>query len=53
MPFGLTNTPATFQHFVNEIFADMLDVSVLVYLDNVLIYSDNMEDHWKHVKEVL
>jgi len=52
MPFGLTNAPATFQHFVNEIFADMLDVSVLVYLDDILIYSDNMEDHWKHVKEV-
>jgi len=52
MPFGLTNAPATFQHFVNEIFADMLDVSVLVYLDNILIYSDNMQDHWRHVKEV-
>jgi len=52
MPFGLTNAPATFQHFINEIFADMLDVSVLIYLDDILIYPNNMEDHWKHVKEV-
>ena len=43
----------TFQHFVNEIFTDMLDIPVLVYLENILIYSDNMEDHQKHVKEVL
>ena len=53
MPFGLTNAPATFQHFVNEVFADMLDVSVLIYLDDILIYSDNKEDHQKQVKEVL
>jgi len=52
MSFGLTNAPVTFQHFVNEIFADMLDVCVLVSLDDILIYSDNMDNHWKHVKEV-
>jgi hypothetical protein len=53
MPFGLTNAPAVFQQFVNDIFADMLDISVIVYLDNILIYSDSMEDHKKHVQEVL
>jgi len=53
MPFGLTNAPSIFQRFVNEIFADLLDVYVLVYLDNILIFSDNMVDHKKHVKEVL
>lgn len=53
MPFGLSNAPSVFQHFVNDIFADMLDVSVVVYLDDILIYSDNPEDHQKHVKEVL
>jgi Reverse transcriptase (RNA-dependent DNA polymerase) len=42
MPFGLTNSPAAFQRFMNDIFADMLDVSVIVYLDNILIYSENM-----------
>jgi len=53
MPFGLTNAPAAFQQFVNLVFADMLDVCVVVYLDNILVYSDNMEDHTKHVWEVL
>ncbi len=53
MPFGLTNAPAAFQHFVNDIFADMLDVSVVVYLDDILIYSDNPVDHQEHVREVL
>jgi len=38
---------------MNNIFADMLDVSVIVYLDDILIYSDNMDDHRKHVREVL
>ena len=49
MPFGLTNAPAAFQRFVNDIFADMLDVNVIVYLDDILIYSDNPEEHTKHV----
>ena len=39
MPFGLTNAPAAFQRFVNTIFADMLDISVIVYLNDILIYS--------------
>ena len=52
MPFGLTNAPATFQQFVNLVFTDMLDVCMVVYLDDILIYSDNMEDHKKHVREV-
>ncbi|SJL07238.1 uncharacterized protein ARMOST_10581 [Armillaria ostoyae] len=53
MPFGLTNAPAVFQRFVNDIFADMLDVSVVVYLNDILIYSDNPADHWEHVCKVL
>jgi len=53
MPFGLTNAPSVFQRFVNENFANLLDVYVLVYLDDILIFSDNMADHKKHVKEVL
>ena len=53
MPFGLTNTPATFQRFVNTIFADMLDVCIVVYLNNILIYSKDMESHQQHVREVL
>jgi len=53
MPFGLTNAPAAFQWFVNLVFVDMLDVCIIVYLDDILVYSDNMEDHTKHVQEVL
>ena len=53
MPFGLTNAPAAFQRFVNTIFADMLNVCVVVYLDDILIYSEDMESHQQHVWEVL
>jgi len=53
MPFGLTNAPAAFQRFVNSVFVDMLDVCVVVYLNDILVYSDNMEDHTQHVREVL
>jgi hypothetical protein len=53
MPFGLTNAPAAFQRFMNDIFSDLLDVHVIIYLDDILIYSDNPSDHKKHVREVL
>jgi hypothetical protein len=53
MPFGLSNAPAAFQCFMNDIFGDLLDVCVIVYLDDILIYSDDMSQHKKHVKEVL
>ena len=53
MPFGLSNAPAAFQRLMNNIFADLLDICVLVYLDDILIYSDNSVDHEKHVREVL
>ena len=53
MGFGLTNAPATFQNMMNEIFKDLIDVFVIIYLDDILIFSDNKEDHVKHVQEVL
>jgi hypothetical protein len=53
MPEGLTNAPAAFQRFVNSVFADMLDVCVIVYLDDILIYSQDLASHKKHVREVL
>src|SRR5882724_5559379 len=52
MPEGLTNAPAAFQQFMNDIFADMINVMVIIYLDKILIYSDNMSDHKTHVQEV-
>ena len=53
MPFGLTNAPTAFQKFVNTIFANMLDVCVIVYLDDILIHFEDMESHQKDVQEVL
>ena len=53
MPFGLTNGPVAFQRFMNDIFGDLLDQCVVVYLDDILIYSNNPEQHTKHVWEVL
>jgi hypothetical protein len=45
MPFGLTNAPGGFQRFLNGIFADILDVYVIIYLDNILIFSGNKDNH--------
>ena len=53
MLFGLINASATFQSLMNDIFRDMLDVCVVVYLDDILVYSKNDEDHEKHVRQVL
>lgn len=53
MPFGMTNSPATFQHFMNDIFRDMADQFVVVYLDDILIYSREPTQHAEHVRLVL
>jgi hypothetical protein len=53
MPFGLTNAPATFQAFLNDVLRDSLDTFVVIYLDDILIYSDTLEEHYEHVRSVL
>ncbi|GBG64243.1 hypothetical protein CBR_g41164 [Chara braunii] len=53
MPFGLTNAPATFQAAMTNKFRAMLDRFVLVYLNDILVYSRSLEDHLEHLRRVL
>jgi hypothetical protein len=51
---GLTNVPSAFQRFMNNIFNDMLDISVIIYLNDILIYSNgNLSQHHMYVHKVL
>ena len=52
MPFGLTNAPATFQHFMNDVMFPLLDKGVLVYLDDIIVYSKTLSEHIETVKAV-
>ena len=53
MLFGLTNTPAICQAFINNIIRAYLDQTAIAYLDNILIYLNTQQEHTKHVKDVL
>jgi hypothetical protein len=53
MPFGLVNAPATFQAYINEALAGLVNIICIVYLDDILIYSTNPEDYTDHVNQVL
>ncbi|KAG5715682.1 hypothetical protein E4T56_gene466 [Termitomyces sp. T112] len=53
MPFGMTNSSATFQYFMNNIFHDMNDIFIIVYLDDILIYSNSLMEHLEHVRCIL
>ncbi|KAF9763057.1 Retrovirus-related Pol polyprotein from transposon 17.6 [Nosema granulosis] len=53
MPFGLVNGPATFQRIMNNILRDFINKFVVVYMDDILIYSKSREDHKEHVRRVM
>jgi type IV secretory pathway VirB4 component len=53
MPFSLTNAPAQFQAYINKALVGLLNVTCIIYLDNILIFSNTEEEHVAHVKEVL
>jgi len=53
VPFGLCNGPAAFQHLMNDVLREYLDVFVVIYLDDVLIYSETASEHKRHVRLVL
>ena len=53
MPFGLTNAPTIFQVMINHVLPEYLDIFVVVYLGDILIFSDTLEQHHAHVEQVL
>src|SRR5260370_40949758 len=53
MPFGLSNAPVAFQRFINKVLGELMDVCTVGYLDDILVYSDSLENHQDHVRDVL
>ena len=52
MPFGLMNAPSTFQRVMNNVFMQLLDSGVLVYMDDILVYSKSVKEHKELLNKV-
>ena len=53
MQFRLINTPATFQKRINSVLGEYLDEFIIVYLNNIIIYSNSKKEHFQYIKQVL
>jgi hypothetical protein len=53
MPFGLTNAPATFQDMMNHVFSDMINLGLVIYMDDILVYAKTIQEHDDLVRKVL
>ena len=53
MPFGLSNAPSAFQHLMNQMFFNLLDYFAVVYLDDILVFSESLSNHLAHLRIVL
>ena len=53
MSFGLTNAPAVFMNLMNDVFRPFLDLFIIVFIDDILVYSKSEEEHAEHLRTVL
>ena len=53
VPFGVTNAPAVFMNLTNDVLQEVLDKFICVYLDDILVDSENLDDHLRHLRLTL